>query len=577
VTDHSISWNFFAHDRGASKTMDNLGSKLGGLSKSSILAGLGAVAGVAGVVDALKTAIDSAKEWEVLSAKTGAVIKSTGGVAHVSGTQVRDMAESLRNLSGVDETLIVNEQNVLLTMPKVRNEAGKGNDIFNQATVAALNMSTALGTDLQGATVKIGKSLQDPVKGMTALNRAGVQFTDAQKSQIKTLMASGHQMEAQKIILKELSVHFGGAAAAAGNTFAGAMSRLRLTFTDALRDLGLKFLPMLTTLVTWLASKAPIAIAWFSQAWTKLQPVMQAAGNIVKQYYTFLFTQLFPSIQHAVAKVMPIFKFGWDQISAAFKGTGTSTAGLGDALRKIWAFIDKYLIPVLTFIVAVTFAALGLAIRAIVWSVVNVFIPAIKAWWTAWMTIISVVGSVVSTIKGAFVGAKDWLFGPGKDMILGLWNGMTSAVSNAASWVADIGNRIVSAVKGFFGIHSPSTVFAGMGKNLMLGLLSGMRSITPMDIAKKVFGSMPAALGAMVQRGMVSMLNLPSRALDALVGVGGWFANLFKGSGGGGGNSANQALGKIMAGAYGWTGGQVRVEQQRTEPNLYGVRYRSVP
>ena len=58
---------------------------------------------------------------------------------------------------------------------------------------------------MTNAAVLVGKALNDPKKGLTALRRVGVQFTDAQEDQIKALVKSGKTMDAQKIILRELA------------------------------------------------------------------------------------------------------------------------------------------------------------------------------------------------------------------------------------------------------------------------------------------------------------------------------------------------------------------------------------
>ena len=65
-------------------------------------------------------------------------------------------------------------------------------------------MSVALGKNASTSSIMLGKALQDPIKGITSLGRAGVIFTQGQKDQIKTLVESGHKMGAQKVILKEL-------------------------------------------------------------------------------------------------------------------------------------------------------------------------------------------------------------------------------------------------------------------------------------------------------------------------------------------------------------------------------------
>jgi hypothetical protein len=88
---------------------------------------------------------------------------------------------------------------------------------FDKAQVAILNLSTRLGTDLTSASVQVGKALNDPIKGVKALGRAGVQFTAEQKAQIEALQESGDVAGAQTIILQELETQFGGAAEAAAN------------------------------------------------------------------------------------------------------------------------------------------------------------------------------------------------------------------------------------------------------------------------------------------------------------------------------------------------------------------------
>ena len=75
-------------------------------------------------------------------------------------------------------------------------------------------MSPVLGTDASGSAIQLGKALNDPIKGITALTRVGVTFTEQQKDQITTLVESGKTIDAQKIILGELQKEFGGSAEA---------------------------------------------------------------------------------------------------------------------------------------------------------------------------------------------------------------------------------------------------------------------------------------------------------------------------------------------------------------------------
>lgn len=204
--------------------------------------------GLMAIQGAIGGAIKDAQEYEVLLNKTAAVIKSTGNAAGISAEGLRQHASALEQISAVDENMILNGENVIATFTNIRNVAGEGNDIFNQTTTAALDLSVALGQDMQSSAIQLGKALNDPIKGVTALQRVGVTFDAQQKESIKTMVEAGNVMGAQKIILAEMSKEFGGAAAAAGDTFAGAVSRAKDKAQDFGRDLVTNLQPILLSI-----------------------------------------------------------------------------------------------------------------------------------------------------------------------------------------------------------------------------------------------------------------------------------------------------------------------------------------
>lgn len=191
------------------------------MGQAATVAGL-ALAG--GLALGAKAAFGELQASAKVSAQTAAALKSTGSAAHVTAKQVAELAKEMLRKTGIDDEAIQSAENMLLTFRNVRNETGKGNDVFNQATKAALDMSVALGKDATQSSLMLGKALNDPAAGLGRLTRAGVQFTDAQKEQIKALQASGDTMGAQKIILAELTKEFGGSAEAAGKTLPGQLN-----------------------------------------------------------------------------------------------------------------------------------------------------------------------------------------------------------------------------------------------------------------------------------------------------------------------------------------------------------------
>ncbi|MCQ9178740.1 transglycosylase SLT domain-containing protein, partial [Streptomyces sp. IBSBF 2953] len=159
--------------------------------------------------------------------------------------------------------------------------------------------------------------------------------------------------------------------------------------------------------------------------------------------------------------------------------------------------------------------------------------------------------NVVSPSVGVFVKAGSWLFSKGSALISGLKSGIVSGIKGIGSWIKKwVIDPVVGAVKSFFGIHSPSTVFAEIGGYLVSGLFKGLAATSGTAIAKKVFGDMPSALGSIVKKGIVSVSSLPGKAMSALGSLGGklggFFKDLFGGGGGGG-------VGPLGAAVSRWT------------------------
>lgn len=186
------------------------------------------LAGVLGVGFGLRAFIQNTVEAQNAIAQLNAVIKSTGGAAGFTTPQLAGMAANLQKVSTFSDEAIMGAQGLLLTFNKIRGETFKG------ATQAVLDLATAMHGDLQGAAIQVGKALQDPVKGITALRRVGVSFSQAQQDVIKSLFETGHAAEAQALILKELQMEFGGSALAARNTLGGALTALKNAFGDTL-------------------------------------------------------------------------------------------------------------------------------------------------------------------------------------------------------------------------------------------------------------------------------------------------------------------------------------------------------
>lgn len=338
-------------------------------------AGVGAALATAGAIGFARGAITEAREAAKVSRLTEAAVRSTGGAANVTADDVGKLSERLSNLVGVDDEVIQSANNVLLTFTKVRNETGKGNKIYDQAAQAALNMSVALKQDLQSATLQVGKALNDPIAGITALTRAGVQFTDQQKAQISALVEAGDTLGAQKIILGELETQFGGAAEAAADP----AQKLSVAWGNVQEQLGTFLLPILQKvatvlvehkeligplaaliggiMVTALAAYTVNAIAAAAATLGITAPVAlvvaAVAGLAAGVIYAYNRFEIFRNI---VRTVIDVFRNNWGLILAPLTG-GLSLLvqhfdkvrdiirSVIDWLKKIPGWVDKALGP----------------------------------------------------------------------------------------------------------------------------------------------------------------------------------------------------------------------------------------
>lgn len=189
-------------------SFDSAGSKIGSALKK------GAVVGVAALGTLAVAGIKSVKafeEAEAVSRKLGQVL--TNMKVGNAAADVEKLADSLQRVTGIDDEVIKGGQTVLATFSSIAESAGEAGGTFERATKASLDLSSVFG-GVEKSSLRVGKALQDPVKGITALGRAGVTFTADQKKLIESLVETGDVAGAQDVILKELEKRVGGTAEA---------------------------------------------------------------------------------------------------------------------------------------------------------------------------------------------------------------------------------------------------------------------------------------------------------------------------------------------------------------------------
>lgn len=189
------------------------------------------------LLDAGETASTSNARIEQIATSMGLFGDQTGKVS----ARLVDLANKTAVATGVDQNQIKATQSKLLTFKELAKSADTVGGQFDRATKAAIDLGAAgFGTAEMNA-VQLGKAMNDPVKGIAALNKSGIQFTDIEKEKIATLVDSNQVSEAQIMILDAIEKQVGGTAEAT----ADATDQMKVKWSQLQENLGMKLMPML--------------------------------------------------------------------------------------------------------------------------------------------------------------------------------------------------------------------------------------------------------------------------------------------------------------------------------------------
>lgn len=228
---------------------------------------------------------------------------------------------------------------------------------------------------------------------------------------------------------------------------------------------------------------------------SNLAPILSGAVDVVFTLVDGIVANLDPIMQAAVTLIVVLVGALADNIDKVIDAAFTLVDSLVNALLK-----DDNLSKILN-------SAVRLVIEISTGLIANVprLIPAafqliggiVKGLWDNKGL---VVDAIVKVCKAMLEGFKNFFgihspstvfAGLGKNLLEGLWNG----IKNMKDWlirkIKSLGSAVTEAMKSVLGIHSPSTVFRDqIGKNMALGVGVGFET-TMRDVAKRMTDSIP--------------------------------------------------------------------------------------
>ena len=373
-------------------------------------------------------------------AQVESAVKSTGGAAGFTLDELAAKAQALQETSLFgDEEILKGVTANLLTFSNIAGEA------FDRTQQAAIDLSARMGTDLQSSTIQLGKALNDPVANLSALSRAGIQFSEDQKKVIKSMVEGNNLAGAQSVILDELEKQFGGAGAAAAAAGLGPFKQLWNTIGDVSESFG----ELIADAILPFVDKIRSVVRFVDSLTEEQKKLILTIGGVAAAIgplafgFGLLMTAISP-VSLAIAGVIAAgaaIILNWDAIVGYIDNTWPSAIrsiqnlweGLKVAFTVVWDTMKNQFDGWITFFKGA-------------WSAFASFFTG--DWSGFWTGIKDIFGGIWQVLTAPFVAASDlikegWL--RFKVWFLGSIADMLDSVSGFAKFLPGIGDAVEGA------------------------------------------------------------------------------------------------------------------------------------
>jgi hypothetical protein len=384
------------------------------------------------------TSAQAAIESREALAQVEAALASMGDAAGRTLPQLQEQAAALQKLSTFDDDDILRKVTAnMLTFGNVSGEA------FDRAQQAAVDLSTRMGTDLQSSTLMIGKALNDPVKGIAALSRAGIQFSADQKAMIKSMVEAGNVAGAQAIMLGELEKQFGGAGKAARDAAPGSdqidkWREVQERIGELVLVMGERLVPVVDKILDAFLTLSPemqTAVVGFAAVAAAIGPVAFGVGAVVS----------------AVGSILPLF------------------GKLGFVLKALPAL----------------FTAAGVAVRFML-GPIGLIVTAVTAAYMVWKNW----DKIEPILRRLYTAVKTWVV----DKLNAVWDTVKAGIDRVKGYFYDMADAVV------FNSYVPDMVDGIAHHMARLEAVMVKPAATATERASKAFEDMATRVGGILDR-----------------------------------------------------------------------------
>lgn len=391
-------------DRGLNAAQSSLQDRM--RAWTGMVAGIAGTLGVRAIGQLSQEWVSLLKVQEQAEARVGAVLKATGNSVGYTADELKAYASELQNVTTTGDETILNAMAKLLTFKSVTG------DVFKKATEMALDMAATGFTSAEGAAVMLGKALEDPVRGVSAMRRVGVSFSEVQQKQINALVKSNKLFEAQNLILNTVAKQgMENVARSLAELDTGKLDQITNAIGDMKEEMGKGAVPVLVKLAA-----------------VKLQ-VWKAAATLAKG---------FRAVDDATGGMLS----GMATITAVALPATTAIYGLTAAIKTYNLVTGKTASAKGALLASLKYGGWLALAAAAVWGVVKAFqafskwLTNTKEWLTSWPKASENFGKAWLHIKSAASSAWDML------KQFGSWLAFSSPLAMLAKWMGVEGDSI---------------------------------------------------------------------------------------------------------------------------------------
>ena len=434
-------------DDQASDKISSLSSKLGSGLATAAKVGTAAVGAVTAATGALYTGITAAAgsvasygdNIDKMSQKMGMsaeAYQEWDAVMQHSGTSIESLRSGMRTLANAVES---------------------GNDAFARLGISQAEIAKMSNEELFSATIT---ALQN-VENETERTYLAGQLLGRGAMELGALLnTSAEDTQAMKDRVHELGGVMSDEAIKAAARYQDSLQDMQTSFSGLKNNLIADFLPGMATIMDGIASMmvgedgAQVLLS------DGISQMIETMDGAIPNFFSAA-DQIIGAVSDAITDNLPSMVDGGLDILLNI------VDGFADNIDKIIpAVVDAILTIVDTLTNPNSISKLIGAAAKIIGAVASGLIEATPQ-------LVMKIPEIIASIVDGFLDAMPDIIAVGEDIVRGIWEG----ISNLGSWLGDnvsgFFGDMVDGVKNFLGIHSPSTVFAGIGENMALGLGEG--------------------------------------------------------------------------------------------------------